>query len=124
MLDAGSGTGALTIGLAQFAKRVDLVALQLAEEETWVLGTGGGAVAGAISSLKVAEPTRRLYLEDYRRRAGVTETSSAPWPFRIARRRCRSPCDSTRTSTRSSRRDTTLPHGRPPLATPRSATSQ
>ncbi len=50
-----------------FAKRVDLAALQLAEEETWVLGAGGGALTGAASSASVAEAVKRLYLEDYRR---------------------------------------------------------
>jgi type VI secretion system protein ImpL len=50
-----------------FAKRVDLTALQLVEEEAWVLGTGGGVLAGAASSPGVAEAVKRLYLDDYRR---------------------------------------------------------
>jgi type VI secretion system protein ImpL len=49
-----------------FAKRVDATAAQLAEEETWVLGKGGGALAGAASGLGAGEPVNRLYLEDYR----------------------------------------------------------
>ena len=50
-----------------FAARADLAALQLAEEETWVLGTSGGAGAGAASSPRVGEAVKRLYLEDFRR---------------------------------------------------------
>jgi type VI secretion system protein ImpL len=50
-----------------FAKRVDVVAVQLAEEETWVLGTGAGTLASAASSGAVADAVKRLYLEDYRR---------------------------------------------------------
>jgi type VI secretion system protein ImpL len=49
-----------------FAKRLDLAAAQLAEEETWVLGTGRGALAGVASGPGVAESVKRLYLEDYR----------------------------------------------------------
>jgi type VI secretion system protein ImpL len=48
-----------------FAKRVDLAAAQLAEEERWVLGASGGAVAGAAASLSAAEPVKELYLKDY-----------------------------------------------------------
>ena len=47
-----------------FAKRVEVTTVQLAAEETWVLGTAGGALA---SSPRVAEAVRRAYLEDYRR---------------------------------------------------------
>ena len=50
-----------------FTKRVDVVATQLAEEETWVLGTGRGAVAGLASAPSVGDSVRRLYLEDYQR---------------------------------------------------------
>ena len=50
-----------------FAKRVDVVAAQLAEEEAWVLGTGRRAVAAVASSPNVADGVRRLYLEDYAR---------------------------------------------------------
>jgi type VI secretion system protein ImpL len=50
----------------QFMKRLDTVAAQLAEEETWVMGTGRSAAAGLVSGPGVAESVRRLYLEDYR----------------------------------------------------------
>jgi type VI secretion system protein ImpL len=49
-----------------FAKRADEVAVQMAEEEAWVLGTGKGSVAGVASAPAVAEGVRRYYLEDYR----------------------------------------------------------
>jgi type VI secretion system protein ImpL len=49
-----------------FAKRLDLTAAQLAEEETWVLGTGRGALSGIASGPGVAESVKRMYLEDYR----------------------------------------------------------
>ncbi|HVQ78068.1 MAG TPA: type VI secretion system membrane subunit TssM [Candidatus Binatia bacterium] len=48
-----------------FAKRADQAALELAQEEPWVLGTGG-AVGAAVSSPKVAEQVKRLYLDEYR----------------------------------------------------------
>ena len=44
-----------------FAGRVEVNTLQLADEETWVLGTARGSVVSA------TEAVRRLYLEDYRR---------------------------------------------------------
>jgi type VI secretion system protein ImpL len=47
-------------------KRIDLAAVELAQEEPWVMGTGG-ALAGAAASPKVAEAVKRLYLDDYRR---------------------------------------------------------
>jgi len=50
----------------QFANRADAVALQLADEESWVMGTRSGGIAGAASSPRVAEAVRRLYLEEYR----------------------------------------------------------
>ena len=50
----------------QFSNRADAVALQLADEEAWVMGTKGGGLVGAASSPKVAEAVRRLYLDDYR----------------------------------------------------------
>jgi type VI secretion system protein ImpL len=49
-----------------FGKRLDGAATQLAEEETWVLGTGRSAVGGVASGLGVAESVKRMYLEDYR----------------------------------------------------------
>ncbi len=49
-----------------FAKRLDPTATQLAEEETWVLGSGRSAVAGVASGLGVAESVKRMYLDDYR----------------------------------------------------------
>ena len=49
-----------------FAKRLDGLVAQLTEEESWVMGTGRSAVAGAASVLAVAESVKRLYLEDYR----------------------------------------------------------
>ena len=50
-----------------FATRVDLTTVQLAEETTWVLGTGGNALTGAASSPALVEAVKRLYLDDYRR---------------------------------------------------------
>ena len=50
-----------------FARKVDLTALQFADEERWVLGTDGGALAGVASAAGVAEAVKRFYLEDYRR---------------------------------------------------------
>ena len=50
-----------------FARRLGQTALQLANEESWVMGVGGGAVAGALSSPKVAESVKYLYLTDYER---------------------------------------------------------
>jgi type VI secretion system protein ImpL len=47
-------------------KRIDLAAVELAQEEPWVLGEGSGAVASAAASPKVAEAVRRLYLDEYR----------------------------------------------------------
>jgi type VI secretion system protein ImpL len=48
------------------AGRVDAVALQLAAEEAWVMGTAVGGLAGAAGSPRMSEAARRLYLEDYR----------------------------------------------------------
>ena len=48
-----------------FSPRVAQAASQLAEEESWVMGAGSGAVASAVSSPKVAESVKRLYLADY-----------------------------------------------------------
>ncbi len=39
----------------QFSNRADAAALQLADEESWVLGTKGGGLVGAANSPKVAE---------------------------------------------------------------------
>jgi type VI secretion system protein ImpL len=50
-----------------FTGRVEQATLQLAEEETWVLGRPAGALASVASSPAHAEAVRRLYLEDYRR---------------------------------------------------------
>lgn len=50
-----------------FANRVDLATLKLSEEASWVLGTGGNALTGAVSSPGLAEAVKRLYLDDYRR---------------------------------------------------------
>jgi type VI secretion system protein ImpL len=50
-----------------FARKVDLTALQFADEERWVLGTDGGALAGVASAAGVADAVKRFYLEDYRR---------------------------------------------------------
>ena len=50
-----------------FNKRVDLAAAQLAEEESWVLGTGKSGAASVAGSAGAADAVRRLYLEDYRR---------------------------------------------------------
>jgi type VI secretion system protein ImpL len=47
--------------------RIDTTTLQLAQEETWVLGTSGGALAGAVATPATSEAVRRLYLDDYRR---------------------------------------------------------
>jgi type VI secretion system protein ImpL len=49
-----------------FARRLDVAAAQLAEEETWVLDTGRSAVAGLASGPGVAEAVKRMYLDDYR----------------------------------------------------------
>ena len=49
-----------------FSTRADAAALQLADEESWVMGTKGGGIVGAANSPKVAEAVRRLYLDDYR----------------------------------------------------------
>ncbi|MET0851600.1 MAG: type VI secretion system membrane subunit TssM, partial [Candidatus Rokuibacteriota bacterium] len=49
-----------------FVKRVDVVAVQMAEEEAWVLGTDKGAVASVAAAPAIAEGVRRYYLEDYR----------------------------------------------------------
>jgi type VI secretion system protein ImpL len=50
-----------------FAGRVEQATLQLAEEETWVLGRSTGTLAGVAASPAHADAVRRLYLEDYRR---------------------------------------------------------
>jgi type VI secretion system protein ImpL len=50
-----------------FARRLQHTALQLAEEESWVMGAGGGTASTAIASPKVAESVRLLYLADYER---------------------------------------------------------
>src|SRR6267143_4932037 len=50
-----------------FTKRVELATLELADEETWVLGTGGGTIAAAAASARTADAVKRLYLEAYRR---------------------------------------------------------
>jgi type VI secretion system protein ImpL len=50
-----------------FAKRVELATLELADEETWVLGTGGSTIAAAAASARTADAVKRLYLEAYRR---------------------------------------------------------
>ena len=47
-----------------FAGRVEVATLQLAEEETWVLGAARSTMVSAAGS---TEAVRRLYLEDYRR---------------------------------------------------------
>src|SRR5262245_58247112 len=49
-----------------FLTRVSQSANQLAEEESWVLGTSKGGAVNILSS-QVGEGVRRLYLEDYRR---------------------------------------------------------
>jgi type VI secretion system protein ImpL len=46
---------------------VERVSAELADEESWVLGTGDGTAAGATGGPKVAEAVKRLYLQDYRR---------------------------------------------------------
>jgi type VI secretion system protein ImpL len=50
----------------QVVRRLDLIAVKMAEEEGWVLGSGSGPRALAASP-GVAEAVKRLYLEDYRR---------------------------------------------------------
>ena len=50
-----------------FANRVDVTTVKLAEELTWVLGTGGNALTGAASGPALADAVKRLYLDDYRR---------------------------------------------------------
>jgi type VI secretion system protein ImpL len=50
-----------------FVKWVDPMALRLAEEEAWVLGSGTSVIAQAASSPALVDAVRRLYLEDYRR---------------------------------------------------------
>jgi type VI secretion system protein ImpL len=47
--------------------QVDLSTAQLAEEQTWVLGAGGGAASATVASVAIADAVKRLYLEDYRR---------------------------------------------------------
>ena len=50
-----------------FANRVDVTTVKLAEELTWVLGTGGNVLTGAASAPALADAVKRLYLDDYRR---------------------------------------------------------
>jgi len=55
-------------------KRVEILAAQMAEEETWVLGTGksglagaaAGVAAGVAATTNASDGTRRLYLDEYR----------------------------------------------------------
>jgi type VI secretion system protein ImpL len=51
----------------QFAKHIDATTLQLAQEESWVLGTSGSSLSTSVASPAITEAVRRLYLEDYRR---------------------------------------------------------
>jgi type VI secretion system protein ImpL len=47
--------------------RIETASVKLAEEDAWVLGTGGGSLSTAAASPGVSDAIRRLYLEDYRR---------------------------------------------------------
>ena len=50
----------------QFTTSTDKIALDLADEEPWVMGATPGGPVAAAGSLKVAETVRQLYLDDYR----------------------------------------------------------
>ena len=77
-----------------FARNLEIVVVQLADEASWVLGTGGGVIASATDSPGLIDAVKRLYLEDYRNtwrrfinditiiKGDLTRNTSCPYPLR------------------------------------------